>query len=93
MKYIRFWFDIGYYTGADELYMAYPEGTSEVFIENDGEAYFYEHCEDYSHLLMAGVDEDLPDDMYYQEWLEAVDNCSWGYEEVSEEEYYDNADE
>ena len=86
-KYIRFWFDIGYYTGADDDYVAYRMPVDEAFIENEGEAKFLQFCEDYSYLFMASYDEDNDGD-YYENYQDYIDNfCSWGYEEISKEEY------
>ena len=94
MKYIRFWFDIGCVTGDDERYVAYLDSVTNPEIMNDGEAFFLEHCDNYSYLFMssdAGLSEDeleFDEDDYEEEYQNYIDNwCSWGYEEVSELEY------
>ena len=90
MRYIKFWFDIGYITGADEWCVAYKEPIAEAIIMNDGENLFYQHCEDYSYLFMADFDEDNDngEEDYDSVYNDYIDNwCSWGYEDISEEEY------
>ena len=87
MKYIRYWFDIGYRTGDDELFEEFPDNTTEAEIENYGSTSFYEHCEDYAFLFMGDFDEDGEED-YETVYDNYIDNwCSWGYEKISKEKY------
>ena len=88
MKYIRYWFDIGYHTGDDELYEEFPDNVTKAEIENYGSISFLEHCEDHESLLMMDYeDENLVNDEWLEAWEEVISNCCWGYEEISKEEY------
>lgn len=87
MKYFRYWFDIGYRTGDDELLEEFPDNVTQAEIENYGSISFHEHCEDYEFLFMGDFDEDGEED-YETAYDNYIDNwCSWGYEEISKEEY------
>ena len=91
MKYIKYWFDIGYHTGDDELYEQFSEDTDSIEedIEEMGSTYFYEFCEDHEGLIMQDYeDEPLLPDEYWDIWNQIInDQCSWGWEEVTKEEY------
>lgn len=92
-RFIRCWFDTGFYTGDDELVIDYPDETTDIEIENDVSTLFYEHCDDYSYLLMPDFEDDMSEEDYYEEYESRLEDCSYGWEEISEEEFLDLIDD
>ena len=93
MKYFKFYFDIGYYTGEDQLYVQYKDDVSIDQISQDCEESFYEHISSFSHLILTGFNEedyfedieDYTEEDYLHDYI--INFCIYTYYEITEEEY------
>ena len=94
MKYFKFYFENGFVTNDDELYVQYKDDVSMDRVSQDCEEFFYDHISNFRYLIINSFDEeDYDDDVedyyneedYFQNYI--ADCCYYNYYEITEEEY------
>lgn len=98
-RYIRFYADCGYVGCREEWYGRYSIDTPDSELSAEADDRGNEHCSMYEYLYTNNIDED--DYETYDDYETACEEASedywenyatWGWEEISAEEFYDNVD-
>lgn len=85
MRYFKFTYDNGYVnTGNDKDYIEFNDDVTDIELKIYGEETLNLYAEEWEHLA-TGYGEDFENEedkeMYYE-------NCTFTYEEITEQEYY-----
>jgi hypothetical protein len=98
-RYIRFYAECGYAGCDGEWYGRFNADISDAELNDLAEEYGRPHCEGYEYIHTDGFDEEAyATEEDAQEALQELseeywENCAtWGWEEISPEEFYDNVD-
>lgn len=89
MRYFKFTYDNGYYTGDEYEYVEFDDDVTKTMLNNYGADTLYMYAESYEHLALGWNNDDIDEDerdAYYE-------NCDFFYEEVTKEEYMENCEE
>jgi hypothetical protein len=98
-RYIRFYAECGYAGCDGEWYGRYDADISDAELNDFAEDYGRSHCEGYEYIHTSDFDEEgYATEEDAQEALQELSEdywenyATWGWEEISEEEFYDNVD-
>ena len=98
-RYIRFFAECGYAGCDEEWYGKYDDGVTNSELDKKAEELGENHCAHYEYMHTQDINEDDYEtlDDFEIALADAIDDywdnmVHWGWEIISEEEFYDNAD-